>query len=79
LNGKLKVKLIGRKLYLPKEIVDKARLPENGDCEAILVGDEVLIRRKLEKEELTMDKMLKRKPPRARITVMTRAQEVEDA
>src|SRR5487761_563306 len=78
LNGKLKVKLIGRKLYLPKELVEKAQLPENGDCEAILVGDEVRIRRQSEKE-LDMSKMLKEKPVTASIDHMARAQEVEDA
>ena len=79
LNGKLKVKLIGRKLYLPKELVEKAGLPENGDCEAILVGDEVRIRRQSKKEELGMSKILKEKPVSARIDHMARAQEVEDA
>ena len=73
----MKVKLIGRKVYLPKEILEKADLPETGDCEAILVGDEVVLRR--ENEKLHMIEILKRKPISSTINRMTKAQEVEDA
>jgi hypothetical protein len=75
----MKVKLIGRKLYLPKELVEKAGLPESGECDATLVGDEVRIRREFAEEELSMTKMLKSKPITARIDDIARAEEVEDA
>jgi len=75
----LKVKLINRKLYLPKELVEKAGLPKNGDCEAILVGDEVRIRREFQGEELNMSKILNGKPVIARVDRMAEAAEVEDA
>ena len=61
----------------PKNSLKRAHLPETGDCEAILVGDEVRIRRESEKE-LAMSRILVRKPPTARIDHMVRAQEVED-
>jgi hypothetical protein len=74
----MKVKLIGRKLYLPKELVNKAGLPENGECEAILIGDEVLIRRE-NNEKLNLIEILNRKKPvLAHIDKMAKAEEVDD-
>ncbi len=69
--------MIGRKLYLPKELIEKARLPENGVCEAAVVGDEVRIRRESE-GGLAMSTILKGKPASAAVSRMARAQEVED-
>ena len=61
----------------PKKLIEKAKLPENGVCEAALVGDEVRIRRESE-SELTMSTILKGKPVSASVSRMARAQEVED-
>ena len=60
-------------------MVEKAHLPENGECEAVLVGDEVRIRRESKKTELSMAKMLKSKKPfTVSIETLARAEEVED-
>jgi bifunctional DNA-binding transcriptional regulator/antitoxin component of YhaV-PrlF toxin-antitoxin module len=42
---KMKVKIVNRRIYLPKKLLEKAKLPENGSCEASVVGDEIIIRR----------------------------------
>lgn len=76
LVGKMKVKIIGRKIYLPKELIREAKLPENGLCEATVVGDEIRIRRPLS-EELNLVKILK-SPKTQSIEDMMKAEEVED-
>lgn len=73
----MKVKLIGRKIYLPKVLIQKAGLPESGVCEALVVGDEVRIRKEPPKE-LSMSTILKKKVVTAEISHMVRAEEVED-
>jgi hypothetical protein len=74
----LKVKIIGRKLYLPKGLIERAGLPEDGECEATLVGDEVRLRRE-SVGPLAMTKLLKeKKPVLAHIDRMVLAQEVDD-
>ena len=75
-GGKMKVKILDRKIYLPKEILKEARLPERGSCEATVVGDEIRIRRPLS-EELNLVKILKT-PPQQNIEEMMKAEEVED-
>ncbi|MGQ9721685.1 MAG: hypothetical protein ACUVXA_10235 [Candidatus Jordarchaeum sp.] len=72
----MKVKIIGRKIYLPKELIEKAKLPENGSCEATVFGDEIRIRRPISKE-LNVTKMLK-SPKRQSIEDMIKAEEIED-
>jgi len=74
----MKVKIIGRKIYLPKELVEKASLPENGECEAILVGDEVMLRKE-NKERPSVVDLLRQKPITAPIDQIVRAQEQEHA
>lgn len=76
LVGKMRVKIIGRKVYLPKELIDRAKLPENGFCEATVIGDEIRIRRPVS-EELNLTKMLK-SPKRQSIEDMIKAEEIED-
>ncbi len=75
----MKVKLIGRKVYLPKELIEKAGLPENGEAEAILVGDEVMLRKDSKKAAMNTVKILQRKPISVPIERMVEAQETEDA
>jgi len=72
----MKVKIIDRKIYLPKEILKEVNLPERGSCEATVVGDEIRIRRPVS-EELNLVKILKI-PTRGNIDEMMKAEEVED-
>ncbi|MEM2936320.1 MAG: hypothetical protein QW231_03990 [Candidatus Bathyarchaeia archaeon] len=39
------MKIVDKKIYLPKELVMRANLPERGSCEAKVIGDEVRLRR----------------------------------
>jgi len=74
----LKVKIIGRKLYLPKGLVEGAGLPEDGECEATLVGDEVRLTRE-SVGPLAMSRLLReKKPVSVHIGKMVSAQEVDD-
>nr|MDO8080372.1 hypothetical protein [Candidatus Freyarchaeota archaeon] len=73
---KMKVKIVNRRIYLPKELLEKAKLPDNGSCEAIVVGDEIIIRRPVSKE-LNIFKIL-RSPERQSIEDMVKAEEVEE-
>jgi len=75
-GGKMKVKIIDRKIYLPKELLEKSSLPERGSCEATVVGDEIRIRRPVS-EELNLVKILKT-PTQENIEEMMKAEEVED-
>jgi len=75
-GGKMKVKIVDRKIYLPKELLDEAKLPEKGLCEATVVGDEIRIRPPVS-EELNLVKMLK-SPAKENIDEMMKAEEVED-
>jgi hypothetical protein len=77
LDGNLKVKIIDRKIYLPKDLIEKASLPKRGVCEAVLVGDEVRIRRETS-TELNILKILEKPPTRQKIEDIMRAEEVED-
>jgi hypothetical protein len=55
-----------------------ADLPENGECEAVLVGDELILRRE-GKERLNVFEILKQKPVSVPLNRMSKAQEEEDA
>ncbi|MBS7653237.1 MAG: hypothetical protein QW638_05040 [Candidatus Bathyarchaeia archaeon] len=72
----MKVKIIDRKIYLPKEILEEANLPERGLCEVIVVGDEIRIRRPV-LESLNLFEMLKT-PIQQNIDEMVEVEEVED-
>jgi len=72
----MKVKILDRKIYLPKELLQEAKLPERGSCEAAVVGDEIRIRRRVS-EELNLVKILKT-PTEENIDEMMKAEEVED-
>ncbi|WXG41544.1 MAG: hypothetical protein WED07_12395 [Candidatus Freyarchaeum deiterrae] len=72
----MKVKIVERKIYLPKKLIEEAKLPENGSCEANVVGDEIRIRRPAS-EELNVVKILK-SPKTQSIEEMMKAEEVED-
>jgi len=76
LGEKMKVKVVDRKIYLPKGLLEEASLPERGSCEATVVGDEIRIRRPVS-EELNLVKILKA-APQENIDEMMRAEEVED-
>jgi len=72
----MKVKIIGRKIYLPKKLIEETKIPENGYCEAIVVGDEIRIRR-ISLEELKIFELLEN-PKQSCISEMVKAEEVED-
>lgn len=70
------MKIVDRKIYLPKEILEEANLPGRGSCEATVVGDEIRIRRPVS-EDLNLVKILKT-PTQQNIDEMVEAEEVED-
>lgn len=70
-SGKLKVKVIGRKLYLPKELIRKAALPENGVCERSELAER-------SPKDLNIARILTKKAVTVPISNMARAEEVED-
>jgi len=72
----MEVKIVDRKVYLPKDLVKRANLPERGSCEAIVVGDEIRLRRAAS-EGLNLVEILKT-PARQKIEEMVEAEEVED-
>jgi len=76
IDGKMKVKIIDRKIYLPKEILLEASLPERGSCEVAVVGDEIRLRRPVS-EELNLAKILEA-PTQESIDEMMKAEDVED-
>jgi len=71
----MKVKIIGGKIYLPKELREKAGLKD--ECEAILVGDQIILRAKVP-EKLNALKILMEVEVETSIENMVRAEEVED-
>lgn len=73
----MKVKIVDRKIYLPKDLADKADIPNRGICEAEVVGDEIRIRKQTSKD-LNILKMLEEPPPQQGIDEMMEAEEVED-
>ena len=74
----MKVKLVAGKIYLPKEVRERVNLPEGGECEAVLVGDEVRIR-PVQPKSLNALNALRKPKPEARVEEMARAEVVEDA
>jgi hypothetical protein len=76
IGGKMKVKIVDRKVYLPKKVLDQANLPERGSCDVAVVGDEIRIRRP-SSEELNVVKILKT-PVKQSVKKMAEAEEVED-
>ncbi|RMF91236.1 MAG: AbrB/MazE/SpoVT family DNA-binding domain-containing protein [Methanobacteriota archaeon] len=79
-SGKMKVKVIAGKVYLPKEVRKEAKLLEGGEYEAFVVGDEIRIR-PVQPEELNALRALKeeKKIVRAGIDEMMKAEAVDDA
>ena len=73
----MKVKIVAGKVYLPKSLRIKAKLPDNGVCEAILVGDEVKLRGEIPR---TLNVIEDIRNPRAKLSIeeMMKAEEVED-
>lgn len=41
---KMRTKIVSRRIHLPKELLEKAKLPENGSCESMVLGDEIIRR-----------------------------------
>ncbi len=75
---KMKVKIIAGKVYLPKEVRKRANLAEGGECEAVIVGDEIRIRPAPPKN-LSALQVLKKPRPEVSIEKMVKAEVVEDA
>ena len=77
---KMKVKVIANKVYLPKEIREKARFLEGREYEAFVIGDEIRIR-PIQPESLNALRALKKekKIAKAGIDEMMKAEAVDDA
>ncbi len=75
---KMKVKMIAGKIYLPREVRDKANLSEKSEYEAVVVGDEIRIR-PVQPESLNALRALKKRVPEASVEEMAKAGVVEDA
>ena len=73
----MKVKIIAGKLYLPKDLRVKAGLPDNGVCEAILVGDEIKLRGEIP-STLNIIEAIRKPRAESSIEDMMKAEEVED-
>lgn len=73
----MRVKIVAGKIYLPKVLRLKAGLPDNGVCEAILVGDEIKLRGEVPKTLNVIDAL---RNPRVELSIkeMMKAEEVED-
>ena len=73
----MKVKIIAGKIYLPKDLRLKANLPDNGVCEAILMGDEIKLRGEIPR---TLNIIEAVRNPRVELSIkkMMKAEEVED-
>ncbi len=75
---KMKVKMIAGKIYLPKEVRKKVNLSEKGECEVVVVGDEIRIR-PVQPETLNTLEHLKKPKREMSIEDMVEAEAVEDA
>lgn len=75
---KMKVKVVAGKVYLPKEVRERVNLLEGGECEAVVVGDEIRIR-PAQPESLSALRALKKPRPEVSIAEMVKAEVVEDA
>ena len=74
----MRVKIVKRKVYLPKDVLEQTGIPESGECQAILVGDEIrLFRASSEKNNLYQ--LLQDKPVKRSIKDMMNDEVVEDS
>lgn len=76
-GGNMKVKIIAGKVYLPKAVRERARLSEEGECELVLLGDEVRLRAKVP-ETLGIMEALRKPAPELGVKEMLEAEEVDN-
>ena len=69
LVGKMRVKIVDRKVYIPKGVIEKTRLPERGECELVVEGDELRIRAPVPEDPAFL-RVLGRRPVRRPISEM---------
>ncbi len=70
--------MISGKIYLPKDVREKAGFSDRGEYELILVGDEVRLRAKVP-ETLEILEVLRKPAPELDVKEMMEAEEVNDA
>lgn len=74
----MRVKIVKRKVYLPKDALEQAGIPEDGECQAVLIGDEIrLFRTASEKSRLSQ--LLKEEPVKRSIQAIMKDEVVEDS
>ncbi|MFQ5871195.1 MAG: hypothetical protein ACE5IB_03435 [Candidatus Geothermarchaeales archaeon] len=73
----MRVKIVDRKVYIPKRIMEETRLPERGECEILVEGDELRIRAPVP-EDLAFLRVLRGRPVRRPVSEMVKAERVDD-
>ena len=73
----MRVKIIRRKVYLPKNVLEQSGIPENGECQAILVGDEIRLFR-APSESSNLSQLLREEPIRRSIKDIMNNEVIED-
>ncbi len=74
----MKAKVIAGKVYIPKDIREKAKLVERSECEIVIVGNEIRIM-PAQPESLNALRALKKPAPKSGVDEMVKGEEVADA
>lgn len=70
----MKVKVVGGKIYLPKEVRDK--VGDSDEYELIVVGDQIILRPRLP-EKLNLENILKKPVVKASVEEMVEAEDID--